>query len=144
MLAAFIAIIANRAVSTGHSLMIAVGAALVLVPYISTFEWSDKSFKFTTRQEAAELAKSLAQAAKEEINLREQVSTLAQGLQAATLRISALETKTGNNSGQPSDQLMGSTFEDWIKSNEISKDDALNRWGKLQGLEQQLIAPTMQ
>ena len=141
--AALVALLVGRAVSTGHSLMIAVGAALVLVPYVSNFEWSANSIKFTTRQQTAELAQSLAQAAKDEVNLREQIAELAQGLKAATERIAALERNTGNGTGTETGGLTGFALEEWIKKNDAGKEDALNRFGTLQGLEQQLIRPDL-
>lgn len=143
LIVAVMTIMANRAVTRGHGLMIAVAAAVVLVPYVSNFEWSDKSIKFTTRVESAELAQNLALAAKEEVKLRERITELAHGLKSATDRIAALEASTGSAPSAPNGALTGSTLEEWIEKNELGKEDAINRWGAIQGLEQQLVRPAL-
>ena len=71
------------------------------------------------------------------------IAELAQGLKAATERIAALERNTGNGTGTETGGLTGFALEEWIKKNDAGKEDALNRFGTLQGLEQQLIRPDL-
>ncbi|MER9631009.1 hypothetical protein [Mesorhizobium sp. M0296] len=142
-LAALLAIITNRAVSTGHSLMIAIGAAVVLVPYVSNFEWSDKSIKFTTRLESAALTRNVADTAQNEVQVRSQLTELAAALKAATDRIAALEASTGHGTGTQNGGLTGLTLQEFMKQNDWAKDNAQKRFDNLLGLEQQLTRPAM-
>ena len=75
----------------------------------------------------------MAQAAKDEVNLREQIAELAQGLKAAPERIAALERNTGNGTGTETGGLTGFALEEWIKKNDAGKEDALNQSALFKG-----------
>lgn len=142
VLAATALILLGKSVSTGHSLMVAIGAAVIVLPYVTTFEWSDDTLKFTTREEAAALARSATEASQDEVQLREQIAELGEGMKAALERIATLEraTNVGSTDRNPDPILRWNptTIDRFLAANEKAKTSAIDRVENLRELETEL------
>ena len=127
---------------TGHSLLFAIGATILLLPYVATFEWSKDSIKFSTRDEVAVLARNAVAATRDEVQLRTQIAELAGGLKSAILRINALEASAGAEAPEESAIIDGWTpmaLDSWLRANEDAKAEAEHRIDMLQDLETKLM-----
>lgn len=146
--AALVLVLFNKSVSTGHNLMLAIGAAIVLVPYVSNFEWSESVVKFTTRTETASLTREVAATQDDSVELRAQVSEIAKGLKALTERLESIEKsipQSGNMQGQgPKPTWSPLTLDNFILQNEAAKAEAYQRIESLKDFEKTLMKPALQ
>lgn len=133
---ALIAIIANRTVSTGHSLMIAIGAAIILTPYIVQFKFGEGGVELTT---VHQLTKTAQEAAQGEVEMRRQLASLTEAVKDAADRIATLEANsnipnpsTGNLEWWPP------AADQFLKDNDIETKNVEKRLDTLQNLEKQL------
>lgn len=138
----------NIAVTVGHAIILGAGVALVCLPFVANFEWSDKGFKFARREEASELTDQLVNVAKENLAIREDLKKVSEALQAANLRITALEKPAGspppNPQGLDVEQYKGPTFfEDLIRKNDAGIAKGGVSVDQLQNLQRSIQNPQM-
>lgn len=129
----------RRDVSLGHAAIVSVGAALIAIPYIADFEWTDHGVKFTTRDQGAELATQLAATNKEIESLRSDLAKMTAALQKNSERIATLENKAGvgTNSGSGEYGMYDkSFFDNLLKQNQDAKKATTLRLQKLDQLKE--------
>lgn len=104
----------NIPVTSGHSIFLGAGIALMVVPAVATFEWSDKGFKISMKNAAEDLAAQTAFLSKENKEIREELLRLNNVLQTT---VSKLGEVTAPNQPAPSLPTSGpdSTWEQIIQ-----------------------------
>lgn len=132
---ALIAIIANRTVSTGHSLMIAIGAAIILTPYIVQFKFGEGGVELTT---VHQLTKTAQEAAQGEVEMRRQLASLTEAVKDAADRIATLEANSNINPSTGNLEWWPPAADQFLKDNDIETKNVEKRLDTLQNLEKQL------
>jgi hypothetical protein len=136
-------------VSIGQAIIIGAGLALCALPFVTTFEWSDKGFKFTTRSETSELAAQVANLASDGTKAREDLKLVTEALKATTERIAQLEASKTGEATPPSDpntnfkwgKVTNPTFFDDLMIRNESGLKASNRnLGQIETLQKSLQA----
>lgn len=61
------------AISTGHAVLLALGAGLVALPHLKDFEFGDGKLKFTTREEAKKIADAMQTLSEQQVALSTQL-----------------------------------------------------------------------
>lgn len=89
----------NVAVSTGHSLLIGAAAALLVFPFVSKFEWSEKGMKYEARVTARELNRQLEDVAVAQKQQNETIQKLAAELEVAAQNIEAIRKSSPGTVG---------------------------------------------
>lgn len=84
---ALVLVIRNMPVSTGHSIFLGAGIALLALPLISKFEWSGDKFSFELKAAAQDLTKEVSRLAEENKAIRGELVQLSNALKAATTKI---------------------------------------------------------
>ncbi|MBY5661094.1 hypothetical protein [Rhizobium leguminosarum] len=138
----------NIAVTVGHAIILGAGVALVCLPFVANFEWSDKGFKFARREEASELTDQVVNVAKENLAIREDLKKVSEALQAANLRITALEKPAGSPppdlQGLNLEQYKGPNFfDDLIRKNDVGIAKGSDSIDQLQNLQRSIQNPQM-
>jgi hypothetical protein len=129
----------RRDVSLGHAALVAVGAALIAIPYVADFEWTDHGVKFTTRDQGAALTAQLADTNKELQSVRNDLSKLTEALRQNSERIAALESRgsTAPHSGTVSPGAYDkSFFDDLLKQNQDANKATSSRIQELDHLKE--------
>jgi hypothetical protein len=129
----------RRDVSLGHAAIVAAGAALIAIPYVADFEWTDHGVKFTTRDQGAELTAQLAATNKEIESVRSDLAKVTAALQKNSERIATLESKAGvgANSGTGEYGTYDkSFFDNLLKQNQDAKRATTLRLQKLDQLKE--------
>ncbi|MBB5572563.1 MULTISPECIES: hypothetical protein [Rhizobium] len=98
-----ILIFQGREVSSGHAMVLAAGAALMLLPSVSNFEWSNGGLKYTRRDETADLASQVKKLAEDNIQANETIKQTTEALKVANERLNRLEAG-GQTSQNPAPQ----------------------------------------
>jgi Na+/phosphate symporter len=78
-------------ISVGHTTLFVLSAALLIFPFLSNFEWSNGTLKFTTKQQTSELADKVKELADTQTKVTEAVSSLANTLERVTNRMATVE-----------------------------------------------------
>ncbi|WP_104822296.1 hypothetical protein [Rhizobium sp. NXC24] len=91
----------EKEVSSGHAMVLAAGAALLLLPSVSNFEWSDSGLKYTRRTETADLTSQVKKLADDNIQANETLRQTSEALKIANERLNKLEA-AGQSSQNPS------------------------------------------
>ncbi|PSH62092.1 hypothetical protein [Phyllobacterium sophorae] len=134
-------------VSVGQAVIAGAGVALFCLPFVTTFEWSDKGFKFTTRTETSELATQVTSLANEGIKTREDLTKVTEALRVANEKIALLQNSGGNTpSATPSPTVVPNWtkfsspafFDDLMKRNEDGLKTSTQNLGKIQTLQESL------
>lgn len=136
----------NIAVTTGHALILGAGVALICLPFIANFEWSDKGFKFARREDATDLAAKVIGLAEDTVAIRSELKTVTEALQAANLRIATLEKPAGSPPlASPNfnveDFKKPTLFEDLLKRNELGILKGNASIDQLQDLKKAIQSP---
>lgn len=84
-------VIAGRAVSTGHAMVMAAGAVLIVFPSIAGFEWKDGGLKYTRREETSDLADRIKKLADDNSQANAVIKQTAEALKVANDRLTKLE-----------------------------------------------------
>jgi hypothetical protein len=117
----------GKEVSSGHAMVLASGAALMLLPSVSNFEWSDGGLKYTRRDETADLTSQVKKLADDNIQANETIRQTTEALKVANERINRLEA-AGQSSQNPGSQDGGTKSPpkfDWGKYSEPTFFDDL-------------------
>lgn len=134
-------------VSVGQAVIAGAGVALFCLPFVTTFEWSDKGFKFTTRTETSELATQVTSLANEGIKTREDLTKVTEALRVANEKIALLQNAEGSHSSAtpapaaaPNWTKFSSPafFDDLMKRNEDGLKTSTQNLGKIQTLQESL------
>lgn len=81
----------DKTVSTGHAILFGAAVALIAIPKLASFEWSEDSFKFTTRDQSTKLASIVGGLVTNTAALQEEQKSNIEILRALTERLAALE-----------------------------------------------------
>ncbi|PHR19923.1 MAG: hypothetical protein COA37_15540 [Hoeflea sp.] len=143
----------KRDISAGQSMVFVFGVGLIALPHILNFEWSNGTFKFTTKSESAQLTVNVKSVAEQQADLAGKVVSLTDAVGKITEQIQTLESelRTSNPSQlgavpafKPSDwktlqldsqALVGQT------NMTIQSLDALQN--QLQGISGPVVSPNM-
>jgi hypothetical protein len=126
-------------VSAGHSAIVVIGAALIALPYVANFEWTEGGIKFTTKDQGFKLADQLTQANAQVAAMHDDLARLAEALKASTERIAALEAKTNGGTGSSGSKPFNPAFFDsLIHNNEAAKSSTNLRIQQLDDLKNTL------
>ena len=88
----------KRDVSVGQSMVFVFGVALIALPHILNFEWSNGTLKFTTKPESAQLTGNVKSVAEQQVELAGKVVSLADAVGRITEQIQALEAELRTSS----------------------------------------------
>ncbi|MFP5075742.1 hypothetical protein ACLE20_00375 [Rhizobium sp. YIM 134829] len=88
-------------VTTGHALIVGIAAALSSLPFVTSFEWTEKGFKFETRQVGEKLTDQIAKLREDYAKTREDLGSLVAAAENNSKRISALELAGTNPTSAP-------------------------------------------
>lgn len=146
---ALVLVIRNMPVSTGHSIFLGAGVALLALPLISKFEWSNDKFSFELKAAAQDLTKEVSRIAEENKAIRGELVQLSSALQAATAKIDlkADAATTGIGSSSPSADVDWSKyssptfFEDLMVRNKTAIQGNERTLDNLQSIQKQLQLP---
>lgn len=108
-----ITVLLQREVSTGQALVIAFGGALVALPQLVSFEWSDGTLKFTTKNEAVQITEQLKQLSQQQVHLGQNVVSLTEALGTMTTQVEAIQARLEQPSSAPQTSLPAFNPEDW-------------------------------
>ena len=92
-------ILAAKAVSSGHAMVLAAGTALVLLPSVSNFEWSDGGLKYTRRSETSDLAGQVKKLADDNVQANATIRETTEALRVANERLNKLELVSQSSQG---------------------------------------------
>ncbi|TDH39089.1 hypothetical protein E2A64_08400 [Pseudohoeflea suaedae] len=87
----FFFVMRNLAITTGHALIFALGAALIALPHVKDFEWSDGKFKYTAKQTTLDLSQELKSVTEQQKSLAQQIATLATALERNSDQLNELQ-----------------------------------------------------
>ncbi|MBB3611249.1 hypothetical protein [Rhizobium sp. BK602] len=120
-------IVRGKEVSSGHAMVLAAGAALMLLPSVSNFEWSDGGFKYTRRDETADLTSQVKKLADDNIQANETIRQTTEALRVANERLNRLEAanQSSQNPGTQGGGVKSPLKFDWGKYSEPTFFDDL-------------------
>jgi|GEM_PF-5267117 len=128
-------------VTTGQALMFAFGGALIAIPQIANFEFSNGTLKFTTKTQAAELTAQVEALNKEQAELARTVLELTSRNQSLADQVAKLSTKatTGGESSPVSiPEFVVPDFSTYQQRTESLIQQSGTRVLQLDNLKQQL------
>ena len=88
----------KRDISAGQSMVFVFGVALIALPHILNFEWSNGTLKFTTKSESAQLTGNVKSIAEQQVELAGKVVSLTDAVGRITEQIQALEAELRTSS----------------------------------------------
>ncbi|MBW8284112.1 MAG: hypothetical protein K0M55_10950 [Rhizobium sp.] len=91
----------EKAISTGHAISVCAGVVLIVLPVLSSFEFTGDGVKFTRRSETIELTDQVTALTKQNARLREDLQRTIEGLQATSERLRAIETSAQSSGATP-------------------------------------------
>ncbi|MDI7864834.1 hypothetical protein MRS76_23180 [Rhizobiaceae bacterium n13] len=139
------AVFFKREVSTGQSLIFAFGAALVALPQLTNFEWSEGTLKFTTRTETVQITEQIKAISQQQTALSANVVALTDAVGKITEQVEAIETAI--RATQPSSESSLPAFKpsDWQRlrlDSERLIDQSNSTFRTLETLQQDMmVAP---
>jgi hypothetical protein len=89
----------NIAVTSGHAVIVALGVAIIALPSIADFEWTDGGFKFSTRQQVTQLAAQVEALNRQEEAINAALIDMGEAMQVMTERLVALDEETEGGRG---------------------------------------------
>jgi hypothetical protein len=96
-------------VSTGHSVIMGLAAALFCLPFVANFEWTKDGFKLTTKEVALELTGQVKQLAQEQVLLNENMKALNSVLEETSTQIAAIQEVLKSDKSRPGAELLKPT-----------------------------------
>lgn len=93
-------IVFKREISTGQTLMFAFGIALVSLPLLKDFEWSNGTLKFTTKTEAVEITEQVKALSEQQADLGRTIVSLTQAMGEISGQIDAYEARLNPPPGE--------------------------------------------
>lgn len=93
-------IVFKREISTGQTLMFAFGIALVSLPLLKDFEWSNGTLKFTTKTEAVEITEQVKALSEQQADLGRTIVSLTQAMGEISGQIDAYEARLNQPPGE--------------------------------------------
>lgn len=134
----------KREITTGQALVFAFGAAMIAIPQIANFEFSNGTVKFTTKTQAAALTTQVETLNKEQADLASTVLALTKqnqklAEQVAKLSESVSDAPDGNAAAAPPEFVVPD-WSSYQKSTENLIQQSEGRTQQLDSLQQQLKA----
>jgi multidrug transporter EmrE-like cation transporter len=123
ILLALVLVLRNMPVSTGHSIFLGAGVALVALPLVSKFEWSQDKFSFELKSAAQDLTKEVSRLAEDNKAIRGELLQLSSALQTAAAKIEQKSDAPDTATNTPSDTTPA--LSDWSKYSSPSFFDDL-------------------
>jgi len=91
----------EKEISTGHAISICAAVVLIILPVLSSFEFTGDGVKFTRRSETIELANQVTALTEQNASLRTDLQRTIEGLQATSERLRAVETAAQSSGAAP-------------------------------------------
>lgn len=142
-LATFVTIFKKYEISNGQALLLALAALLIMLPVVSSFEWSNNSLKFVAREDAGKLSDQIAKLITDRDKSLKDISDLTAVAAYGRRRLDAIETALKANPGvslpslsHPTNEFGATFFEDLTKSNNsaiLSNQELLRDVERLRG-----------
>ena len=74
-------------VSSGHALILGAGILLVMIPFVTSFEWNDSGFKVGMKESAGKLAIKVNENARDALDIRNDMVELSKAMEAIDLKL---------------------------------------------------------
>jgi predicted Zn-dependent protease len=146
VVAVMILIFKDKAISTGHAIALGVGAALVALPSVSEFEWSEGKIKYVTRDTAGDLTLTVRSVSEQQKELQTSIAQLGDALKNTSERIAALEKivqKQQPDAKLPTESPVDAkVFQDLMLRNDEFRRQLDHTIQTLDKVQRDLIAPT--
>lgn len=150
LLLGVVATLKNTSISTGHAVLLALGAALIALPHLKDFEFGDGKLKFTTRDEARKLAEAVQAVNEQQAALSTQLTTttarVTEAITAVTTQQRELEAavkKTQPTFEIPQLQNFEPTYwNDILKGNELIEKRVEQDRSNFDRLQETLVNPS--
>ncbi len=108
-----ITVLLKREVSTGQALVLAFGGALVALPQLVTFEWSQGTLKFTTKSEAVQITDQIKHLSQQQVQLGQNLVSLTEALGKVTTQVEAIQARLEQPASAPQTSLPAFDPADW-------------------------------
>jgi len=136
-----VTVVFRREVSTGQALVLAFGGALIALPQLVTFEWSQGTLKFTTRSEAVQITNQIKQLSQQQVHLGQNVVSLTDALGKVTAQVEAIQARMEQPASAPLTSLPEFNPADWQRlklDSERVIDESSNTLKSLETLQDSL------
>ncbi|WP_417679112.1 hypothetical protein [Roseibium sp.] len=136
----------QHTISTGQALLFALGVALVAMPHVVNFEWSDGGIKFTTKEATATLTDQVKSITEQQKEINDQIKILSQTVKDTSERMNSVLASIKSNDPSvtiPSTTVVPpETWKNFLDKNEKINEQSLQTIFKLDNLQQELAPAT--